>query len=444
MIVPAVLPVASTLTVSSSQQPPLKKARSNKKKSMDVNVPTLATDSLDDTLSQVWSDPDTISTATSVEDEDDFHSNSSEFETIQLRPTKRPLVPRNPNAPKPSKRGKKALSAATATTVSVSLKQSTPKSSPLMIAKPEVPSPGFSSVQAASIPCFQYGAPQESPRSVHVGIQQSSPSYFATSQGNGCNQGPSSPKSYHEVIFIVWKALSRFMHRFRYSIRDFSMVTENEEMMNVLIHKFSQALVMYNQEFPISGDAHQDALRENQLQLFLDQVLISVIRKFVDSLLFSALDQSGPSSPAFQQQVCSSSAPNSPILMPRSTVAPCSNHVPFSNSENGHSPYHHQEQYPAQPIQQQMYQMHSQPPSPYLCPQASEGLVAATYSAQNTSSMGQSFSLMNYHEVAQQQAHSDAIVLEQQQVTVVTQDFKELSDFMEYFAVEENWIVQEC
>jgi hypothetical protein len=448
MIVPGVLPVAATSTVSASQQPPFKKARNCKKKSMNVNAPTLSADSSDDTLNQVWSDPDTISTATSVEDKDDFHSNKTERGLIRLRPSILPLVPHNPNAPNPSKRGKKAFAGAMASDVSVSApsKQFIPKPKSLMVVngpKVEATSPCLFSVQAESIPFFQYGSQdhncmnfqwQESPRSTtHAGIQQTSPSYLTANQGNDFHQEPTSPKSRHEVIFILWKALSRFMYSFRYSIRDFSIVTKNEEMINVLIHKFSQALDSYNQEFPISGDVHQDALRESKLQSLLDQVLVSVIGKFVDCMISSSLDQSMSPSPAFQlqqQQICSASASasaqTSPMLMLRST--------------NGHSPFH-QEQC-LQHIQQPMYQMHSKPFSPYFYPPLSDGLVVQTYSTQNNSAMDESFRLMNYHEVAHQQVQQP-LVLEHQQDSVSSQDLKELADFMEYFAVEDNWIVQE-
>lgn len=86
-----------------------------------------------------------------------------------------------------------------------------------------------------------------------------------------------------ELLSKIWKTLGRFMNRFRVSMNsDFRFITDNHEVMNLLLKKFYDALVLYN------GHVGHFNLDDQHLQLYLDQVLITTLRDYVDNLLYSS------------------------------------------------------------------------------------------------------------------------------------------------------------
>lgn len=90
-----------------------------------------------------------------------------------------------------------------------------------------------------------------------------------------------------EVILEVWKAVSRFMHRFRSMIDDFSMITKDKEIMTILVIKFSQALQLF--QAPTAANNGVCLGNDHQLQWFFDQVLVEVIQEHIDNQLATQL-----------------------------------------------------------------------------------------------------------------------------------------------------------
>jgi hypothetical protein len=99
-----------------------------------------------------------------------------------------------------------------------------------------------------------------------------------------------------EVVLNVWKALSRFMHRCRFSIQDFSIFTKNREMMHLLTSEFSHALSM----FPV---APVGGVCERETQVILDQILMVVLNQNIDSLFASQPPMETPNLVAIPSQV---------------------------------------------------------------------------------------------------------------------------------------------
>jgi hypothetical protein len=93
-----------------------------------------------------------------------------------------------------------------------------------------------------------------------------------------------------EVILEVWKAVSRFMHRFRSMIDDFSMITKDKEIMTILVIKFSQALQLF--QAPTAANNGVCLGNDHQLQWFFDQVLVEVIQEHIDNQLAKQLSVS--------------------------------------------------------------------------------------------------------------------------------------------------------
>lgn len=450
-------------TISYQHQPQMNKkvrASSTKSKALLVSISsTPSSDSLDDNRNSVWSDPesvDTLSSHTSVEDEDDSTTSNHGFAPIQLLPvkprklpaTKRAAAPKATTKPAATKAAKaKREKKVTPTHIVNSgppphmMKKYTPEQKPFLINDDHI-----GVAQSASLPCDSHSeVPPLIART--CSFEKSNKPQIASSPPNFVHvhlpfHQEISLDTYHTIVFCVWKALSRFMHRFRDIIRDFTVITENEAMMTTLIHKFAQAIAMYNEEFPITGYSAKDLIREGQLQLFLDQVLITVLTQQVDSL-FHPLSQQAPSvpvSPCYRPSPIPSQPPsqsNSPLLMPPSnygTIAPfCPDAVPFR-----------QPIFRAHPQFADNYQMSmmqsppSHPSSPvFSCCDATISSVDSTH---------QSVSLMNFEQVHHQQYTTvDGIAMMTNRGCPDHHEgnMQELSDFIEYFSVEENWSMQE-
>lgn len=150
------------------------------------------------------------------------------------------------------------------------------------------------------------------------------------------------------VTIHVLQGMNRFMQRFCASVDDFSLFTENPELMARLMDRFAEALVLFDQEYIASCDAAasprssfslgrsnsfdstysqpedvsvsvnhhtKSADYMSKLQFFLDQVLIGVMQEHVDLMLQQNVPPPVTNAPYYNAGPCLSpclSPPHSP------------------------------------------------------------------------------------------------------------------------------------